>query len=164
MAVPYLGNALKGWARETNITIITQTVVDHETVETESDVSYPANFQPMPAAKVNRKPPEQRTWKWWSVIIKDDFVLFQTDDIIQELTGTRRTLFGFVGYDAAEPYDSNVAGFISYDDTDIPVGRFLRYTDNQRSILEPGRKFRIEQANDWRESGFTKYEVVEDYT
>lgn len=113
MPVPYLGNALKGWTKKTNIKVISQSVVDHETVETPTPVSFPANFQPMPAAKVNRKPEEQRTWKWWTVIIKDKTVLFSTDDIIQ---------------------------------------------DNS------GREFRIEQANDWRESGFTKYEVVEDYT
>ena len=113
MSIPYLGNALKGWVKDTNITIITQTVVDHETVETESTTTYPANFQPMPAAKVARKPEEQRTWKWWSVIIQDKTVLLSTDDIIQN---------------------------------------------------DSGKKFRIEQANDWRESGFTKYEAVEDYT
>ena len=113
MPVPYLGNALKGWVRETNITVITQSVVDHETVEAESNVTFPANFQPMPAAKVNRKPEEQRTWKWWSLIIKNKTVLLSTDDIIQD---------------------------------------------------DAGRKFRIEQANDWRASGFTKYEAVEDYT
>jgi hypothetical protein len=112
MPVPYLGNALKGWTKNANITVITQTVVDHETVESESAFSYPANFQPMPAAKVNRKPEEQRTWKWWSIIIQDKNFLMKTDDIIQD---------------------------------------------------SAGRKFRIEQANDWRESGFTKYEAVEDY-
>lgn len=112
MPVPYMGNALKGWVKTTDITIITQTAVDHETVETESSVSHPANFQPMPAAKVNRKPGEQRTWKWWSVIIRDKIVLLKTDDIIQD---------------------------------------------------DSGKKFRIEQANDWRKSGFTKYEALEDY-
>lgn len=112
MPIPYLGNALKGWAKKTDIKIITQTVVNHETVESESDVSYPANLQPMPPAKVNRKPEEQRTWKWWSVIIQSKTILLSTDDKI---------------------------------------------------VDESGRQFRIEQANDWRSSGFTKYEAVEDY-
>lgn len=113
MPVPYLGGALKGWVKSTDITIITQSVVDHETVEAETDVTYPANFQPMPAAKVNRKPEEQRTWKWWSLIITDRNLLLVTDDKIQD---------------------------------------------------DSGKKFRIEGANDWRTSGFTKYEAVEDYT
>ncbi len=113
MSVPYLGNALKGWVKKTNITVISQSVVDHETVESESIGSYPANFQPMPAAKVARKTEEQRTWTWWSLIIRDKTILLKTDDIIQD---------------------------------------------------DSGQKFRIEQANDWRSSGFTKYEAVEDYT
>jgi len=113
MPVPYLGNALNGWVRKSDITIITQTVVNHETIEVETDVTYPANLQPMPAAQVNRKPEEQRTWKWWSVIIKSKIVLLKTDDIIQDSTGA---------------------------------------------------KFRIEKANDWRSSGFTSYEAIEDYT
>lgn len=112
MTVPYLGNALKGWTLKTDITVITQTVVNHETVETPASIIKDVNFQPMPAAKVNRKPEEQRTWKWWSVIIRDRTVLLTTDDIIQD---------------------------------------------------SDGRKFRIESANDWRPSGFTKYECVEDY-
>lgn len=112
MTVPYLGSALKGWAEKTNIRVVTQIVIDHETVESESDIFYPANFQPMPPAKVNRKPEEQRTWKWWSLIVQDKTLLLETDDKI---------------------------------------------------IDDSGRQFRIEQTNDWRKSGFTKYEVVEDY-
>lgn len=155
MPVPYLGNVLKGWAKKTKITVITQTVVDHETVESKSDNVYLANFQPMPAAKVNRKPEEQRTWKWWSVIIKDKTVLFSTDDIIEESFGK---FFGFVSYDEPTPYN-NVVGFISYDNDTLQGANFLRYGTDLSA-----RKFRIEQANDWRSSGFTKYEVVEDYT
>ena len=113
MTVPYLGNSMKGWVRTANISIVTQTVVNHETVETKTDVTYPVNFQPMPAAVVNRKPEEQRTWDWWSIIIPNKTLMLKTDDIIED---------------------------------------------------DLGRRFRIEQANDWQESGFTKYEAVEDYT
>lgn len=112
MSVPYLGGALKGWTQKTSIKIITQTVVNHETVESESDVSLPVNFQPMPAAKVNRKPEEQRTWKWWSIKIMDRTILLKTDDIV---------------------------------------------------ISSTGKRFRIEEAGDWRSAGFTNYEAVEDY-
>lgn len=113
MPVPYLGNALKGWVEDRNLKIVNQTVVDHETQETETDISSPVNLQPMPAAKVNRKPEEQRTWKWWSLIIQDDTLLLKTDDIL---------------------------------------------------VDDSGNRYRIEQADDWRSSGFTNYEAVEDYT
>lgn len=111
MAVPYLGNALKGWTTKRGCKIITQSVDDFETVETPSDITANVNIQPMPAAKVNRKPEEQRTWSWWSMIIKSRTILLKTDDII--LIGTSR--------------------------------------------------YKVQSANDWRESGFSKYETIEDY-
>ena len=112
MSVPYLGGVLKGWTPNTNVKIITQSVVNHEVVKTEVDKIYPANLQPMPAAKVNRKPEEQRTWTWWSMIIKDRTIILKTDDL----------------------------------------------------IIDPsGQVYKIQSANDWRTSGFTKYEVIEDF-
>jgi len=112
MPVPQLAGAVKGWTKKRTIKVITQSIVDHRTVETESTITKPMNFQPMPPAVVNRKPEEQRTWDWWSVIIRDRTVLLKTDSIIID----------------------------SY-----------------------GRSFRVQKANDWRESGFSKYEVIEDY-
>ena len=112
MPVPYLGNAIKGWTRVTPVKIVTQSVVDHETVESTTDATLDINFQPMPAFKVNRKPEEQRTWKWWSIIIKNPSVILKTDDII---------------------------------------------------IRPSGQRFRVQSGNDWTESGFSKYEAIEDY-
>lgn len=111
MPVPYLAGALKGWTTKRGCKVITKSIVDFEVSESESDITVDVNIQPMPAATVNRKPEEQRTWKWWSMIIKSDSVLLKTDDII--LIGTQR--------------------------------------------------FKVQSANDWRESGFSKYETIEDY-
>jgi hypothetical protein len=104
--------ALKGWTKSKTVKIVTQSIVDHETSEATASVTLKINFQPMPTAQVNRKPEEQRTWKWWSIIIEDGTTLLKTDDIV---------------------------------------------------IKETGRQFRIMSANDWRESGFSKYEAIEDY-
>lgn len=112
MPVPYLGNAMKGWTRKTDIKIVTQSIVDHQTTESTADANLDINFQPVPAFKVNRKPEEQRTWKWWSIIIKNPTVILKTDDII---------------------------------------------------IRPTGQRFRIQSGNDWTESGFSKYEAIEDY-
>ena len=161
MPVPYLGNALKGWVKKSNITVVNQSIVDHETVESLSTSVYQANFQPMPAAKVNRKPQEQRTWKWWSVIIRDRTVLLTTDDIIQEVFRTTGKYLGFLDYDGTLS-ESYISGLISYFESLPPGAQFLRY--DPIPLYELGKRFRIEQANDWRESGFTKYEVVEDYS
>ena len=112
MAVPQMAGALRGWVKPTTINIITQTVVNHKTVDTPSTVKLKINFQPMPAATVNRKPEEQRTWIWWSIIIRDRTTLLKTDDII---------------------------------------------------VRPDGLRFKIQSAKDWRESGFSKYEAIEDY-
>ena len=112
MPVPYLGGALRGWTRRTKIKVISQSVINHKTVETESEITADINFQPMPSFQVNRKPEEQRTWSWWSIIIRNPVVILKTDDII---------------------------------------------------IKPSGQRFRVQSGNDWRESGFSKYETIEDY-
>lgn len=110
MAVPYLAGALKGWTTKTSVILITQSVVNHQTTEAETATILDINRQPVPAARVNQKPEEQRTWKWWSFIIKQG-PLLKTDDII---------------------------------------------------IIDSIR-YRIKSSSNWSESGFTKYEAIEDY-
>lgn len=110
MAVPYMGKTLKGWTRNTDIKKVTQTIVNHKTVEAEVAIVLKCNFQPMPAAKVNRKPEEQRTWIWWSIIVTEGELL-KTDDV----------------------------------------------------IIKDSIRYRIQSVNNWTESGFQKYEAIEDY-
>lgn len=112
MSVPNLNRALKGWTLSTSVKIVTRTVANYVTTESTTDATLNINFQPMPPAVVNRKPEEQRTWAWWSIIIRDKTTLLKTDDIV---------------------------------------------------IRASGQRFRIQSANDWRESGFSKYEAIEDY-
>lgn len=112
MPVPYLGNALNGWTVTTQISQVTQTVVDYEVQETVLPDNYPANFQPAPVQAIKRLPEEKRGRKHWSVIVRDPNVYFALDDIIQDSFGI---------------------------------------------------KYRIDEANDWRSSGFTKYIATEDY-
>lgn len=110
MAVPYMARAMRGWVKNKTFKVITQTVVNHRTVETTTDVTMKVNFQSMPPAEVNRKPEEQRTWKWWSLVVVEGQELF-TDDIF--------TL--------------------------------------------DGKNYRVKSKEDWSESGFRKYGVIEDY-
>lgn len=111
MAVPNMKRTLRGWVRNTTVKIITQTVVDFETDDTETETTLKINKQPTPAEKVVQLPEYDRSWKWWSFIIQDG-PLLKADDII-EIDGT--------GY-------------------------------------------RIKQRTDWSESGFQKYQAIEDYT
>jgi hypothetical protein len=111
MRVPYLGSAVKGWTRPVVCKVITKTVVDHEVVETPSTVTLDINYQPMPAAQVNRKPEEQRTWKWWTLIVKNPKITLKVDDTVAIGSLKFRiqsfsdwTTSGFSGYEAIEDF------------------------------------------------------------
>jgi len=111
MPVPYLGNSIKGWCKPTTFNLVVQSVVDHKMVETLTVVTLNCNLQPLPPWQVDRKPLEQRTWVWWSIIIKQGPKL-KTDDI----------------------------------------------------LTKEGVNFRITKGGaDWSESGFTKYEAIQDF-
>lgn len=115
MSVPYLGGALRGFTKKRTIKLITKTdVAGGKTTLSVSDTeTYQINIQPVPSRTVDRKPQSERSWKWWSIILKSSSV-----------------------------YLSNGTRFVD----------------------EYGIRYKIQSGNDWRESGFTKYEAIEDYT
>jgi hypothetical protein len=113
MPVPFLGNSVKGWTSSKLITVITQTIVNFQNVQLSKNYSAQINAQPMPAWKVNRKPEEQRTWRWWELIIIQPNLNLKHDDkvvigprtfVIQE--GSDWSESGFQGYEAIEDYTS----------------------------------------------------------
>lgn len=114
MPVPWMQGALKGWTKKRKLRLVTTTdLPGGKTGFSASDVSYPANLQPVPANQVDRKPQGERSWKWWSIIIKDKTVFFENDTLL---------------------------------------------------VDDYGKQYKIQSGSDWRESGFTKYQAVEDYT
>lgn len=111
MAVPYLKRALKGWTKIYLVTLYVQTVVNSKTVNTPATpVKMKLNKQLLKPAKVNRKPPEQRTWKWWNIIVEEGPEL-KTDDklsiegIDYKVMSARDWIeSGFRKYEAIEGY------------------------------------------------------------
>lgn len=75
---------MKGWTAKIPVLIVTKTVVDHQVTETPVNAILDINYQPMPASQVNRKPEEQRTWLWWTFIIKGRIpsTLLKVDDVV----------------------------------------------------------------------------------
>ncbi len=110
MPVPYLGNSIKGWIKKKPVIIITKTTVDHLTEETETVTTLEINIQPTPQSRVRRLPAEQRTWKWWALIIRqgpllkpDDIVVVDNKRfVIQSLDDWTES--GFQKYEAVEGY------------------------------------------------------------
>lgn len=110
MPVPYLGNAIKGWVKKKPVIIITKITANHLTQELETATTLEINIQPTPHARVMRMPAEQRTWKWWAIIIRQGPEL-KPDDVV--------------------------------------------VVNNKRYV--------IQSFGDWTESGFQKYDAIEDY-
>lgn len=111
MPVPYLAGALRGWTRKIQFKIVTKTVANNRVSKTTETVTLNCNLQPMPQQRVNKKPEEQRSWRWWSLIVKEGPIL-KPDDTV------------------TDPYS---------------------------------RTFTIMGVNDWTESGFQKYEAVQNF-
>jgi hypothetical protein len=111
MKPPYIAGALKGWTAKLTVMFITKTVVDHRVQEVKTSAVVDINYQPMPPAQVARKPEEQRTWIWWTLIIKGQAPLLKTDD----------------------------------------------------TVSVNGLNFRIQNARDWRTSGASIYEAIQDF-
>jgi hypothetical protein len=111
MPVPYLANALNGWTKKKTCQVVTKTVVNHKVLKSTSNVILDINIQPVPMTQVEKKPADQRSWKWWSIIVKKG-PLLKTDDKV-------------------------IVDSITYN---------------------------IMKVGNWSESGFQKYEAIEDYT
>ena len=99
-----MARTLRGWVRNTNVRIITQSVVDFESAEAETDTVLKINKQPVPTEKVTQLPEYDRAWKWWSFIVQAG-PLLKIDDII-EISG--------VGYRIKEISDWSESGFQKY--------------------------------------------------
>lgn len=82
MPIPYMGNSLKGWTHTATVGIITQTVVNYQTVETVEEYTAKITMQPLSSYNINKKPEEQRAWIWWAlVVVKPEFAL-KANDVI----------------------------------------------------------------------------------
>lgn len=115
MPVPNLCHALKGWVKLKKCQVVTQDVVDHQTVESTEDLYLKINLQPVPPAKVVKKPEEQRTWKWWNLLIKGGEKLWLKNDdkvIIDNkpfrvMSEGNWTEYGFQSYEIIEDYNGS---------------------------------------------------------
>ncbi len=70
MSVPYVRSAIRGYCKTTSVQLSTQVLAGYLATETLTDMTLRANFQPMPKTQVDRKPLEQRTWSWWTILVE----------------------------------------------------------------------------------------------
>jgi len=112
--VPKVGNVLNGWMRQTYYNQMTRQVIDFENVETPVERSAMMNIQPMPQEKVQRKPEEQRSWKWVIILTKQNLGLNIDDTIVVRNRSFRIDAindnqdYGFFRYECQEGFTEEV--------------------------------------------------------
>lgn len=112
MPIPNVSNALRGWTTRTTIAIVTKAIVNHRVTESRYNATADLVVQPMPAEQVNRKPTEQRSWKWSSIWIRKGGPVLNVDDVV-EFKGHRYRIEsvsawedgGYRSYQSVEDYD-----------------------------------------------------------
>jgi hypothetical protein len=102
--IPNMRRGLLGWIRKRNIKVITQSIVDGFVTEGIEDKYLKINIQPVPSEKVNRKPEEQRSWKWFNIFCDSSLILKIDDRIVADKT-----------YKICEINNWSEAGICSYE-------------------------------------------------
>jgi hypothetical protein len=105
MSIPRVGHALKNWTKRTSISFVVKTVVNHKVVKTLIETIVDLCLQPMPPEKVNKKPEEQRSWKFFEIFMRSQTELNNNDEIYignKKYTIISKTAWEDAGYYAFE--------------------------------------------------------------
>lgn len=113
MAIPNMRGALRGWTKKQTVHVVTKTVVNHLVTQTASRITMNIMVQPLQPEKVNRKPEEQRSWKWYSIVTYSSDQVLKVDDIIV-VNAIRYRI------DSIQPWDE--AGYRRYEATEDYTG------------------------------------------
>ncbi len=80
--MPYLGRAFRGWTKRRKVYNITKKTINYLTVQTATVEIFDIMISPLQPEKVQRKPEEQRSWKWYNLLTKAKNTALSIDDII----------------------------------------------------------------------------------
>lgn len=104
MSFPDMSQEHGDWAEPAEFTVVTKSVVDHETSEAlASAVTFEGIFYQLTAKEINFKPEGQRQWSWWHLLTSQDLTL---DDIIEK---------DGVNYRVWHKKDWSQAGYYEYE-------------------------------------------------
>lgn len=82
MPIPNVSGALRGWTKPRAIRFVTKSVVNHLVQQTAEVITLDMMLQPLQPEKLRRKPEEQRSWKWYSILVKASGRELKPDDQI----------------------------------------------------------------------------------
>ena len=96
--LPNMKEALRGWTKRVQFTIIKKTVSDFDVQEnTIATPMISAIIQPVSPQKLLLKPEGQRRWKWWQ-IWTDTHMLLQLDWILKDNKGKTYRIMEFTDW------------------------------------------------------------------
>lgn len=115
MAVPNVSGAIRGWTKKQEVRLVTKTVVNAKVTQTATTIILNMNLQPLQPEKVNRKPEDQRAWKWFSILVKSGYQKMDIDNVvivsgipyrIESVQNWETS--GYVRYEAHEDYSGAI--------------------------------------------------------
>jgi hypothetical protein len=107
---PQMKKCLRGWCRKKTVVTYTFQTVDFEQIWIPTDYEVWVNYQPMPAQRVDKKPEEERQWKFWDIIIDGKLKLNIKDWIVideknfQVMSINDWSMCGFYHYECVESF------------------------------------------------------------
>ena len=109
MSIPYVGKVLNGWTKKTSCYFVTQTIVDYVPQNTALVKTIPLFIAPLRPEQIQRKPENERAWKWYSILEPVRYNELSINDFI---------LINDVFYriDSKQPWDD--AGYRRYHATE----------------------------------------------
>ena len=106
MGIPNVAGAIRGWTKKRQIERVVKANVDGFVQEVREFVGrFAIHIQPMPEQEVDRKPAEQRAWRWWECWIDASKIELSIDD---------RVLIAGTGYRVKGKSDWVSGGFRHY--------------------------------------------------
>lgn len=113
MSIPYVGKVLNGWTKKTQCYFVTQTIVDYVPVNTAQVKTISLFIAPLRPSEVQRKPENERAWKWFSILEPVRYSELRINDLIL-VNGV------FFRIDSKQPWDD--AGYRRYHATEYFEG------------------------------------------
>lgn len=113
MSIPNVSGAFRGWTKKRTVRIIEKTIINHLMTYRAEIVRLDIFISPLQPEKVRRKPEEQRSWKWYNILIKSGKRELKINDQIQ-VAGIVYVI------DSVQPWDES--GYRRYEATENYTG------------------------------------------
>lgn len=104
--MPNMADTLNGWEVPLTLTKITQSIVEGEKVETQTNISFMGVFQPLRMEQLKAYAEELRSWQWVWIHAKSGELNLMTGDKI---------IFNNIRYKVMNKKDYSLNGYVEYE-------------------------------------------------